>query len=52
MGNSLMCCFFDSQCRTDIYIYVVHCLDVLRDLVQEENLERNGWPMSKKIVWL
>jgi len=32
--------------------HILHCLDVLRDLVQEEDLERNGWTMSKKIVRL
>jgi len=30
----------------------LHCLDVLGDLVQEEDRERNGWAMSKKIVRL
>jgi len=32
--------------------HTLHCLDVLGDLVQEEDRERNGWAMSKKIVRL
>ena len=31
---------------------LIDCLDVLRHLVQEEDLGRNGWTMSKKIVRL
>jgi len=30
--------------------HILHCLDVLRDLVQEEDIGRNGWTTSKKIA--
>ena len=33
-----------------VWATFLHCLDVLRDLVQEEDMERNGWTMSENIV--